>query len=320
MSLSWSVPRPRGNPGYGHVYPDGIGEDGLFALGVPRTEIDLRITAPGFLPWERRIGPEETGIEVVLERAPHARFRVAGAPTWLHIGGSTGSVEPDAEGNFLMPVPAAGRPCDVSFRHAGSDYVVDELVLGRGETRDLGLILPVPRGIFAGRVLDPDGQPVPGAFVERTDIWSGTSSHRTDRSGSFRFEDHLLARTTLRVRADGFPDLWTTVDPRGHVNIELVRGAEVKGRVIDGDGEPFPGAQVSLLPVLDDGALDEDRPSEPEVDSLGRFRLLLPPGQFQPSASVDGRHSRVLGTALRVAEGETAHVEIRLPWSLRLWH
>lgn len=128
-----------------------------------------------------------------------------------------------------------------------------------------------------GRVVDGRGEPVAGATVEshqRTLV-----STTTDVSGEFRLGriDPARDRTYLTVRMDGYRKSSVTVDraeAAAPLEIVLLRGSRARGRVVTREGEPVPGALVSIgdVPRL-------DAPST-RTDAKGLFVLEgLPTGQ-----------------------------------------
>lgn len=84
----------------------------------------------------------------------------------------------------------------------------------------------------------------------------------------------------------------------------LAGGAEIRGRVLDAEGQPVPHAQVTILPQSGDAGLDFLQARATSCDGDGAFRYAgFAAGSYAVSAQIDGR-----GVALRerVVPGEEA--------------
>ena len=122
---------------------------------------------------------------------------------------------------------------------------------------------PTPMGTLSGKVVDPDGRPVGGVRVWMETLDTKTSSRkilaeaRTDAAGRFRIGPvepvYRRLRHGLRVEAAGFA---SQCIPSGNLSIfpgldcdlgtiRLDHGRVFTGRVIDADGTPLPGADVT---------------------------------------------------------------------------
>ncbi len=135
------------------------------------------------------------------------------------------------------------------------------------ETVPLGTVFLTPAASIQGQVIDPQGDPVPGAavYVSLLDASGREALARSaepvlaDEAGEFTVPG--LARGTrisLTVRRTGFlPNRIPAVpvpseDP---VVVELEPAASVTGRVTDAAGRPVAGAQVTLRPTAQRGNL-----------------------------------------------------------------
>ena len=124
---------------------------------------------------------------------------------------------------------------------------------------------PAGRGVISGSVVDAaTGDPVRKAIVTVT--WHGTprswATLRTDGSGKFSFEGLPAGKYDLHANKSGLGtaiygaasvrelgDLLTLGDGEIHGDIKLrfLRSASISGRVVDSEGEPVAGANVTLL-------------------------------------------------------------------------
>lgn len=222
------------------------GEVAELALEVP----------PGFDVSGRVEDPEGrpvAGAEILL-RAPVASL--------AEVHPATTS---DLEGRFrLRALPPDGLP-DVSARAPGF-APTPRLILVSSEGADTEVVLrfPGPGGELVARVTGPDGAPLAGARVlfgderefsqfttpEGFQAWRwSTRTTATDDEGRFAMAGLPTGRRALQVRAAGcapwrgeaevFAGRTATVDVR------LDSAARLSGRVVDGDGEPVAGVEVT---------------------------------------------------------------------------
>jgi RNA polymerase sigma factor (sigma-70 family) len=123
---------------------------------------------------------------------------------------------------------------------------------------------------LSGRVLGPDGKPVPKAGLywwrfrkyppetERDLTWERQAV--SDADGRFQFTLKTQAEVErplpLIAAADGFGVGWTELPAKGKQNeltLRLVKDAPVKGRVLDTQGKPVAGARVYATGVVASG-------------------------------------------------------------------
>ncbi len=123
-----------------------------------------------------------------------------------------------------------------------------------------------------GRVLAPDGRPVPGAKVYRTPATSRLGqaypSHEyatTGPDGRFQFladrlaeltlgsEKSLFERTVVAAAAANYGVAWVEVPPEGRsddLTLQLVDDQPITGQIVDLEGKPVPGATLQVMEVL----------------------------------------------------------------------
>jgi RNA polymerase sigma-70 factor (ECF subfamily) len=119
-------------------------------------------------------------------------------------------------------------------------------------------------------VVDASGAPLPGAEVVSISGY-GITRARTDASGRVdlrgRADDELHLHAS---RAGYISSPYTDARPQGQeVRLELVKGAAIDGVVVDFDGKPLEGMNVSVR-----GA----QSSDVYTDAQGRFTLLVTEG------------------------------------------
>ncbi|MFL6231665.1 MAG: carboxypeptidase regulatory-like domain-containing protein [Thermoanaerobaculia bacterium] len=257
------------------------GADGAFVLEdrSPGESLDLTVSRPGYGPGSAPgvAVPREAPVRIVLQATSRVSGRavdpdgkpVAGAsvsvseeePTsrggrshqrWT---GRTHSGVTDDEGGFafdgVSPGPIslsarAPRRQETELRNlevkAGQDLTNVEVVLAPGATVE-------------GRVLSPEGRPVPGAEVSvaqpSQDNFGWSSLRATaDGDGQYRIDGIPPGKRTLEARAEGYRRGVREVEASARaatVDFELERGLEVSGRIVDDGGNPVPGAQLMLM-------------------------------------------------------------------------
>jgi hypothetical protein len=120
------------------------------------------------------------------------------------------------------------------------------------------------------------------------------SLDNTDPEGRFSFESMEEGMVNVFVRGQGEDQDWTyriardVALKRGRttsVDIELIRGVEVEGKVVaQGTGRPLQGTEVTY-----DGPsrpLDGQSPFPVTTDAQGRYHFRLPPGETRFSVLV----------------------------------
>lgn len=189
---------------------------------------------------------------------------------------------------------------------------------GRG-ARVVELQLGPPGGRVAGRVVDPEGKPVPGAQVKIgprgghnvkvTPTLQGTAPvpvlAESGPDGAFSYPtDVAPGADPIHVCAHGFPVWGATIEVRAGtetwVDVALEEPATVVGRVLDGGGNPVPGASVVAAVEIRGGWYHSPFPSpRAESDAEGRYRLgWVPSGAQELNAHPPSRSRLGKGKAI----------------------
>lgn len=290
--------RPDGADGRGRS--DGRGR---FAAGglVPSIDYRLRVSRPGYaavtLPFVAP-GPPSVApsLEVVLAAARPVFGRVvdlegravAAARVVLgYDGRGTGRMPPvprtvapssiecdqasqvsctqtDADGYFeVAAIPVAEVALAVD-RDGYAPVRVQGVQIPPGEgPADLGTLVLAPGATLAGRVLDPEGEPVAGAAVylvrgaEAPDgeaqarLRHGRPAAVSDPAGAFLIRDLIPGQPLgLYVHADGRAPAWlpgVEAPAEAPLRVILRPALAVSGRVVDQAGGPLPNARVTLV-------------------------------------------------------------------------
>jgi RNA polymerase sigma factor (sigma-70 family) len=112
-----------------------------------------------------------------------------------------------------------------------------------------------------GRVLAPDGQPVPGAKIYRTSMYvsglfSAPESATSGPDGRFEFavgeNERRQQPTVVAATAANYGVAWAEVPPEGrsdNLTLQLVDDQPITGQIVDLEGKPAPGATLQVLSV-----------------------------------------------------------------------
>jgi protocatechuate 3,4-dioxygenase beta subunit len=196
------------------------------------------------------------------------------------------------------------------------------------------LLSLAPLGSLSGRVVDEEGQPVPGVTVRCENRVGAPREARTDGDGRFQFGglragNYVLQAASPGPQTDRVTDLQGVMLPEGgqaHCpDLRIVRAGEVSGRLTDEKGQPLAGVEISarreveLAPRM---FTQGDSPSA-RTGADGSYRLRLPPGQWQVRAELYpegalGEDEHRPEPGVRVAAGENTHLDLTLPAPVRL--
>lgn len=288
--------------------------------------------AAGFVP-ETVLGvvaPPERPLEIVLTRGATVTGRVVdgfGAAVAGAMVRAEGAEKPrdvffqrgrpvfaqtDEDGEFVLSGVAHGA---VRVQARGEEFQPGEpllLDLAPGERRD-GVRLELQRGgALAGRVSGPDGEPVADVQVSTSSgrLGFGHGRARSDSEGRYRIGG--LRPGAVQVQAD-HPEYVAAVREatigagETRLDLELGRGIEISGRVVDDAGAPVAGAEVSLAGDFRRGY----RPPETTAED-GSFRLRgIEPGTWRLEVTAEGLAQAAPDTRYELTASLTG-VEVRM--------
>jgi hypothetical protein len=260
----------------------------------PRTAIRVALE-PGFTirGIARSNGKPLEGALVYPGGGPPPRRSGTLGGTALNCGGA----ETDANGAFAIHgVPPeieayaaiTARGCaGVAVPFATPGLASDEADAADERVVDLGVIDLAPGRAIRGRVLGrADRAPIAGATLRTTsDLpYESARTARSDGEGRFEIRGASDFVRSIEASARGFVTAFAPIpdDPDGddEIEVELSRGATLRGIVTDRGGNPVAGARVAAnsrrhvpreaaLALLDTG----QSPTEARTDSSGRFEL-----------------------------------------------
>lgn len=161
-----------------------------------------------------------------------------------------------------------------------------------------------PLGSISGRVTI-GGRPAPGSTVMLTENEHGSSSSRgliskalTDQEGHFRLPDVASGRYDISAFApayavkSGVPAI--TVADGEHVegvDIDLIPGGVITGRVTLADGRPAMGEQIGIFRVDSNYQRDWSDRFDISADDRGVYRVYgLEPGRYLIGAGINIEH------------------------------
>jgi protocatechuate 3,4-dioxygenase beta subunit len=293
------------------------------------TAVDLgTVTMPDGTAIEGRVtdsrGTPIAGAEV--QAAPESRDPFDLIPLQWGEDGSTGGARTGVDGGFRVEPLRRGALYNVAVTHPG--YATASAPRVKTPTEEPVRIEMKEARTLSGRVVGPEGEPVPGASLtwfeeNRTGLRTSSSSRslgQTDDDGRFQVLDLLPGTTAnLAVQAQGYqprqveglriPEDRDLTD----VKVALERAALLEVRVISAEGEPVSGVWVRAEPKrkkLETGTFGLGAQVEPgNTDAGGRCRLSVQPGTYDVVAMKEGqavRESVVAGSA-------STAVELRFP-------
>jgi len=281
---------------------DADGHAAILRLGPPPWNV--RVQAPGFeRATQTVIKPSPDAIKITLRKLGHIEVttvdsdgRSVGGATVLAAGSGlwpARRVDTDAEGRATLSDLPRGI---YDLRATRGDLVSPAemgVALGRGGSKSLTLTLAKGRRV-AVRVTDGDDDgaaPVSGASLVLAE--GGLSSFpieaTTDRDGAASMGPIAPGDAYLSARADGFvARTGVPVLARGSptVRIGLLRGAVLRGDVVDARGFPVDGARVEVVGTALSGEPIDESPERSAFRAahfswaLGGPRQLVTAGQL----------------------------------------
>lgn len=237
---------------------------------LPHLDVALKARAPGFLPSLTPVRPEPgEAVTLTLERAASLGGRVLDEAGDAILNAEIRLIPEDATkwpgasreqdpiktvksgtgGEFEMDgVPPGLWRLSVQAEGYAPDQVTNLEVAAGEELSELEIRLQ--RGVKVwGRVMTPEGTPVPDATVRAAD-----QHVLSEGDGSFRFLEPL-APGQLLVEADhdevGLAEKLVSLSPgEGERQVDLILqpGLSIRGRTIDPEGRGIKGVLVKLTP------------------------------------------------------------------------
>src|SRR5215471_18721122 len=184
------------------------------------------------------------------------------------------------------------------------------------QARDRAQQTPPGTAAISGRVLAADtGRPVKRARVSASGGGRGLRTAITDDQGRYQFSDLAAGNYMVSASKAGFVDAvygqrrplqpgtplaLTDTQAATNVDIRVMRGGVITGRIGDEDGEPLPRALVTVQRYqYVRGERQLTSAGGDQTDDRGQYRVFgLPPGEYYVSATATGL-GELLGRGLQ---------------------
>lgn len=187
----------------------------------------------------------------------------------------------DADGDFRIEDVRAGDDWRLSVRPGSgyNDFLLGPLSLDAGSDPLEVVLEPVTAGVVTGRMVDPDGRPVPDFQLSLSSTDARIQSTRvvSDQGGHFRAED--VPSGPLRFETRAVPWLRVSgveLEAGGRLDLDLVLDVGdlgLDGRVLTEDGRPVAGADVRLSWLKIEGGIRSSSFRRTVTDAEGFFRF-----------------------------------------------
>lgn len=184
----------------------------------------------------------------------------------------------------------------------------------------------VPRGVVAGRVVDAAGRPLKGVRVWIKDVGNYprkvVAEGRTDDEGEFHIESPAARVATIFAEAEGYAVEYRPEQPLfPHATVTLPDivlhpGRDVTGRVLDPEGKPVAGLELtaSLQKHMLGHTIEDIIPDfRLTTDADGRFLVRhVPPCTLDAFARVTGYEMVEFGERIPAGTGTFEFPDVRL--------
>jgi hypothetical protein len=286
------------------------GADGSFTLrGLPAGPLSLTATMPQTTPQMQslpvavtapaknvqiRIPATATISGRVIDKAtsqPIADFQITVTQTDMMGSGGVASVPMqfhNEDGSFTLE----SLPGRVDVRAVATGYVraaLSGITIEEGKPMS-GLELKLDRGARVVGHVTAGGQPLAGAFAGvSSDHFStlGSANATTDANGDYTLDGIAAGEREVDVRKQGYvpkrKSVTAAAGSDARADVELERGADLRGRVVDAGGRPVEGARLQVRagagmtsPTSTNGRAVSDSEGNFKVEGLaeGRYNVM----------------------------------------------
>ncbi len=176
--------------------------------------------------------------------------------------------------------------------------------------------LPLSETTLRVRFLDSVGQPVPGVRLGFGSMPPSDGAGRIEHTLKYYGQKPRPLSTTYSHRSLAGNRLSFTPDPGGIVDLGdviTVPGGALRGRVVDGSGEPLPNAEVSVDGALRTTVRAGSRMRSNELTTLGAAETSTDEnGEFRLTGLIAGDQRVEVSTRDGLHQGMSGRVEIRV--------
>jgi len=296
------------------------GQSAPAATHLPRT---LALTVAEGSAHDVVLGSAPVGASLVNVTVTRGGHSVPGCSvsTWTDIrregAGEVSHAKTDERGRARLELLGDGER-NISIGTPTGCSLRRDVVLVAG--RAIDLLVELPSGTIAGRVVGPTGKPVQGVRVSIVpDVLSGLqAAYQTSKAdGTFVLSEMPAGTYSAWTNTDRqFADaklhdiVLAEGETRDGLVLQLTRGGHITGIVLDHDGQPAVGAQVYVMSR--EGVLG--RCALTGCSKSGAFdRGPLPAGEWAVIAESNGKGTTTTAPLfVTVVEGETARVDLQL--------
>ncbi|QDT57397.1 Nickel uptake substrate-specific transmembrane region [Caulifigura coniformis] len=253
-------------------------------LKDPLTEVTFKLPPGGFIQ----------GKVVNDQGRPLAGVSIGASPE----RGSDGfdSVKSDEEGKFTLNYVPLTQSVRIYASLKEHEAHHQSISLNGAPYRPLEIVLPSRRhgGDADITVVDPEGQPVPGAEILNYGSSSGDyhkvkTNDRGECSITRLYLRHLGKGAELAVRAEGFApqliEVMPSTDGPARLTVNLEKGHRYRGRLVNAAGEPVSNASVYVNNGNYGSGLFGHKL---DVDKEGRFSSTSLPPESTANISASG--------------------------------
>lgn len=228
--------------------------------------------------------------------------------------GRTRTALSDEQGRYQFRTLAAG---DYRLRVQADGYqeeLIQSLFVESDELSDRDIVL-TPHMPLMGRALEPDGTPVPGAYIRLN--YQGQTQHLVaDEDGNFSFD----AEPGTSGQAQAFsphhdPSPLTPLIPGQKSTLQLTPGGHIFGEVVDAQGRIVTGYQISAasLETTNPYLSSNQFPALAPQDERGRFEFgPLPSGRVRLRVSSPDHPIKLTDSIVTRAGQRTGPIRIQL--------